>query len=119
MALLTETTEIARRVWKFDRVVLAIIGLAVVLIALVPEQALPSAVFTGEALVGIAPFLIISVLVAAFAKATGLDKHIAIAFSGPPVRAVIFASALGALSPFCSGGVVPLIAGFRGACDVG
>jgi uncharacterized protein len=115
MALLTETTQIARRVWKFDRVVLAIAGLAVVLIALVPEQVGPSAIFTGEALVGIGPFLIISVLVAAFAKATGLDKQIAIAFSGHPVRAVIFAAAFGALSPFCSCGVVPIIAGLLGA----
>jgi uncharacterized membrane protein YraQ (UPF0718 family) len=115
MALLTETTEIARKVWKIDRVVLAIVGVAVVLIALVPDQAGRSVVFTGEALVGILPFLIVSVLVAAFAKATGLDKQIAIAFSGHPMRAVFLAAAFGALSPFCSCGVVPIIAGLLGA----
>ncbi len=115
MALLTETSEFARRVWKIDRVVLAIAALAVALIALVPEQASRSAVFTGDALVGILPFLIISVLAAAFAKATGLDKQIALAFSGHPVRAVILAAAFGALSPFCSCGVVPIIAGLLGA----
>lgn len=115
MALLTETSEIARKVWKIDRVVLAIVAIAAAPFALVPEQAGRSAVFTGEALVNILPFLIISVLVAAFAKATGLDKQIAIAFSGHPVRAVFLAAAFGALSPFCSCGVVPIIAGLLGA----
>ena len=95
--------------------VLAIAFVSVILIVLVPEQTWKSTIFTGEALVGIAPFLIMSVLVAAFAKATGLDKQIAIAFSGHLVRAVFFAAAFGALSPFCSCGVVPIIAGFLGA----
>jgi uncharacterized membrane protein YraQ (UPF0718 family) len=115
MALLSEPTQIARQMWKIDRVVLAIVAVSIALIVLVPEQAGPSAVFTGEALVGIGPFLIMSVLVAAFAKATGLDKQIAIAFSGHPVRAVFLAAAFGALSPFCSCGVVPIIAGLLGA----
>jgi uncharacterized protein len=115
MALLSEPTQFVRQVWKIDRVVLAIAAVSVVLVALVPEQAWTSAIFTGEALVGIGPFLIMSVLVAAFAKATGLDKQIAIAFSGHPVRAVFFAAAFGALSPFCSCGVVPIIAGLLGA----
>ena len=106
MALLSEQTQFVRQVWKIDRVVLAIAVIIVILIVLVPEQIWQSAIFTGEALVGIGPFLIMSVLVAAFAKATGLDKQIAIAFSGHPVRAVFFAAAFGALSPFCSCGVV-------------
>ena len=115
MALLSEPSQFARQVWKFDRVILAIAAVLGALIALVPEQAWKSAIFTGEALVGIGPFLIMSVLVAAFAKATGLDRQIAVAFAGHPVRAVIFAAAFGALSPFCSCGVVPIIAGLLGA----
>ena len=78
MALLTEPLAIARRAWKIDRVVLTILALVAVLAILIPEQAQRSALFTGEALVGIGPFLLVSVLVAAFAKATGLDKQIAI-----------------------------------------
>ena len=115
MALLSEPVQIARRVWKFDRVVLAIAALLAVLALLVPDQAVRSLGFAGDALVFIAPFLLISVLVTAFAKATGLDKQIARAFAGHPLRAVLLAAAFGALSPFCSCGVVPIIAGLLGA----
>lgn len=65
---------------------------------------------TGKSLIDIAPFLIISVLLAALAKATGADRLIARALSGHIGRAVILAAIFGALSPFCSCGVVPLIA---------
>jgi uncharacterized membrane protein YraQ (UPF0718 family) len=115
MALLTEPLAIAWRAWKIDRVVLAILALTALLSVLIPEQAQRSALFTGEALVGIGPFLLGSVLVAAFAKATGLDNQIAIVFAGHPVRTVMLAAAFGALSPFCSCGVVPIIAGLLGA----
>ena len=66
--------------------------------------------FIGEALKGIFIFLLASVLLASFAKATGLDQQISMVFSGHPFKAIIVAS-LGALSPFCSCGVVPIIAG--------
>ena len=83
MALLSEPAQFVLQVWKIDRVVLAIAVVSVILIVLVPEQTWESAIFTGEALVGIGPLLIMSVSVAAFAKATGLDKQIAIAFFWP------------------------------------
>ena len=67
--------------------------------------------FIGEALKGIFIFLLASVLLASFAKATGLDQQISMVFSGHPFKAIIVASIFGALSPFCSCGVVPIIAG--------
>lgn len=115
MTLLSEPVQLARRVWKFDRVVLAIVVVVAGLALLVPEQALRSLGFTGDALIFIAPFLLVSVLVTAYAKATGLDKQVAHAFAGHPMRAVFLAAAFGALSPFCSCGVVPIIAGLLGA----
>lgn len=57
-----------------------------------------------------APFLLAAVGIAAYAKATGSDKLIARAFSGSPVKTVVVAALVGALSPFCSCGVIPLIA---------
>ncbi len=82
------------------------IGIAVV----VPNQFFKSLSFTGESLVSIAPYLLVSVAVAAYLKAAGADKIIAKVFSGHPVKIIVFASVFGALSPFCSCGVIPLIA---------
>lgn len=74
------------------------------------EQAQESLRFTFAALVGVAPFLIMSIGVAAYAKASGADQLIAKAFSGNMGRMIAVAALIGALSPFCSCGVIPLIA---------
>ncbi len=54
-------------------------------------------------------FLLLSVGLTAYAKASGVDNLISRAFSGPPLVAVISAALMGALSPFCSCGVIPII----------
>ncbi|WP_348071728.1 permease [Polaromonas sp.] len=54
-------------------------------------------------------FLLLSVAITAWAKASGVDNLISRAFSGPPVLTVISAALMGALSPFCSCGVIPII----------
>jgi uncharacterized membrane protein YraQ (UPF0718 family) len=92
------------RVWVFLAV--AIFALAVV----DANQALASLHFTGHALLGVSPFLALSIGIAAYAKASGADRLIARAFSGNMGRMVIAAALMGALSPFCSCGVIPLIA---------
>ena len=93
-----------------DRVVaffvLALVGLGVLDSARLPE----SVRFVVGALAGIAPFLVLAVAIAAFASASGADRLIARAFSGSPGRTVVLAAVVGALSPFCSCGVIPLIA---------
>ena len=66
--------------------------------------------FLAGALIGIAPFLLLAVAIAAFASASGADRLIARAFSGNPGRTIALAAVVGALSPFCSCGVIPLIA---------
>ncbi|MBT6277478.1 MAG: permease, partial [Chromatiales bacterium] len=48
--------------------------------------------------------------VAAYAKASGADAIIARAFTGNMAQMVVAAALMGALSPFCSCGVIPLIA---------
>jgi uncharacterized membrane protein YraQ (UPF0718 family) len=61
------------------------------------------------------PFFALAIAIAASAKATGADSLIAKAFSGNPVRATALAALVGAISPFCSCGVIPLIAALLGA----
>lgn len=98
-----------------DRIVLAILAVLAALALAVPEQALASLRFTAAALASIAPWIALSVLVAAAAKATGADAQVARALSGREPVAIVAASVFGALSPFCSCGVIPLIAGLLGA----
>ncbi len=78
--------------------------------ALNATQALSSVDFTVTALISIAPYFALAVGIAAWTKATGLDTSIALVFSGDPVRMIFVAAIFGALSPFCSCGVIPLIA---------
>ncbi|WP_339858489.1 permease [Thalassospira alkalitolerans] len=95
---------------KIDRVVVAfVIGCGLVAL-LDPAQLGTSLTFTAVSLWDTAPFLFLSIGIAAYAGASGADNIISRAFSGHPVKMVFTAAAFGALSPFCSCGVIPLIA---------
>nr|WP_248633089.1 permease [Cereibacter changlensis] len=96
--------------WRDHRVWLATAALLVAVTAADPAQGAASLRFTLLALIRTAPFLLLSVAVAAYAGASGADNLIAKAFQGAPVLMIAFAAALGGLSPFCSCGVIPLIA---------
>lgn len=74
------------------------------------RQAATSAEFAGQALLNTAPFLVLSIGIAAWAGATGADNLIAKAFTGSPLLIIFVAALAGAVSPFCSCGVIPLIA---------
>jgi uncharacterized membrane protein YraQ (UPF0718 family) len=102
--------SLTRATRSIDRVALAILAILAVLALLVPSQALASLRFTAASLLEVAPFLLLSVGVAACAKASGADNLIARAFTGRLGLMVICAALMGALSPFCSCGVIPLIA---------
>ena len=96
--------------WRNQRVWLAS-ALILGLLALVdPRQAGASAIFTFESLLHTAPYLILSIAVAAWAGATGADNLIARAFTGTPIVMIALAALAGGVSPFCSCGVIPLIA---------
>lgn len=71
---------------------------------------IPSVGFTLEQFLHVLPFLALAILLAAYAKASGADALIARAFSGHVALMVFFAALIGGLSPFCSCGVIPLIA---------
>ena len=103
------------RLRRIDRVMLFTAASVVLLALAAPDQLVPSVNFVAESLLFIAPFLIVSVAVAAGAKATGVDRQIAIVFGGNRGTVIVVAALFGALSPFCSCGVVPIIAGLLGA----
>ena len=100
----------ALRSFTTDRVVAVCCALLIGLAVVDTPQALASIRFTFESLLSIGPFLLLAVAVAAYAKASGADALISRAFAGHRSRAVVMAALVGALSPFCSCGVVPLIA---------
>ena len=93
-----------QRVWAASAAILLAVGLVD------PGQGAASLRFAAAALLGVAPFLLLSVAVAAGAGASGADNLIARAFTGAPAVMILAAALMGALSPFCSCGVIPLIA---------
>ncbi|MDH3388286.1 MAG: permease [Gammaproteobacteria bacterium] len=98
-----------------DRVFIAMV-LMLVLLAAVDLPRLPLSIwFTLQALWEMLPFFAIATGIAAFAKATSADTLVAKAFGGHPLRATVLAALVGAVSPFCSCGVIPLIAAMLGA----
>ena len=99
-----------QRALRIDRVWLTIAALISGLFLFRPEQASATFKFTLLALWGVLPFLLLSIVIAAYAKASGADNLIARAFQGHTLSMIVFAAVMGALSPFCSCGVIPLIA---------
>ena len=96
--------------FSVDRVVIAILLIVAALLLFDKQQALESLRFSVTSMVGIAPYFLLAILFAGYTKASGADKLIARAFSGRIEMAIVTASIVGALSPFCSCGVIPLIA---------
>lgn len=93
-----------QRVWLASAVILAVLAL------FDPLQARDSALFAGSALLRTAPYLLLSIGIAAWANATGADNLIAKAFTGAPILMIGLGALAGGISPFCSCGVIPLIA---------
>lgn len=92
------------RVWIVSAAIL------LTLFILSPAQGAASLAFTAGSLKNVAPFLVLSIAIAAYAGATGADGLIARAFTGSPLVMILIAAAAGGISPFCSCGVIPLIA---------
>ena len=67
------------------------------LAAAAPDQAGASSLFAGGTLLETAPFLVLAVTIAAYARASGADGLIANAFHGREVRMVLVTAPFGAL----------------------
>lgn len=96
--------------WQDQRVWLCTAFILTTLAFIDPLQAADSAIFAAHALLQTTPYLILSIAVAAWAGATGADNLIARAFTGAPLMMVVLGALAGGISPFCSCGVIPLIA---------
>jgi uncharacterized protein len=107
--------DFAGRMKRFDRVVLASVLLLIGVAIFAPGQWGDSVTFAARALLYITPFILFSVMAAGAAKATGVDRQIARVMSGNATTMIIVAAFFGALSPFCSCGVIPLIAALLAA----
>lgn len=98
-----------------DHVFQAMVAIAIVL-ALIDTPQLPDSILsTLTAIWEMLPYFALAIGFAAYAKASSADALIAKAFSGSPVRATVIAALVGAISPFCSCGVIPLIAAMLGS----
>ena len=63
-----------------------------------------------EAVLHIWPYLVVTIPLAVAVQMSGASKYIKRAFEARPLTAVVLATVLGAFSPFCSCGVIPVIA---------
>ena len=66
--------------------------------------------FIVEAFLHIWPYLLITIPLAVAVQMSGASKYIKRAFEARPLIAILLATLVGAFSPFCSCGVIPVIA---------
>ena len=109
-ALALSVSALGRQVRRIDLGWGLIAGLALILALAAPAQGARSATFVAEALANVAPLLLVAVALAAAVEATGADTLVASAFKGRETQAILLGALFGGLSPFCSCGVIPLIA---------
>jgi uncharacterized membrane protein YraQ (UPF0718 family) len=66
--------------------------------------------FMVKAFIHIWPYLVITIPIAVAVNMSGASKYIKRAFDAGPIAAILLATLVGAFSPFCSCGVIPVIA---------
>lgn len=72
--------------WRRERVWLLSLTILAALFVWIPAQGMATAIFTLGNVAGIAPYLLLSIGLAAYAGATGADSLIARAFTGSPPK---------------------------------
>jgi uncharacterized protein len=66
--------------------------------------------FIGDSFLHIWPYLLITIPLAVAVNLSGASKYISRAFQAGPILAIVLATIVGAFSPFCSCGVIPVVA---------
>ncbi len=74
------------------------------------DSILAIAQFMIEAFLHVWPYLLITIPLAVTVQMSGAAKYINRAFAAQPIVAIFLATAVGAFSPFCSCGVIPVVA---------
>ena len=67
-------------------------------------------IFIVNSFIHIWPYLLITIPIAVVINLSGASKHIQRIFNNKPLLSILLATAVGAVSPFCSCGVIPVIA---------
>lgn len=104
-----QAPSFATRLRRVDNVAIAITAIFAIIAIVDLPQFQVSLRFVGSAIQNTFVYMFISIGLAAYAKATGADNLISRAFQGPIGMAIVGGALMGALSPFCSCGVVPVI----------
>lgn len=91
------------------------VGLAVAGSLIRPRQAWEMVEFVVLGLVSVAPLVVPGIVLAAWIMASGADAHLTRAFEGRAIRAIVAASAIGAVTPVCGVTVLPLMAALLAA----
>ncbi|MBB5516341.1 hypothetical protein FHS89_002372 [Rubricella aquisinus] len=110
LTLRARATDMAQSLWSKERVWLLTASIVAGLLIFAPAQGVETAQFALTSFAGVLPFLLLSIGIAAYAAASSADGLIARAFTGSPLVMIGIAAIVGGLSPFCSCGVIPLIA---------
>jgi len=74
------------------------------------DEMLKISEFIFESFLHIWPYLVVTIPLAVAIQMSGASKYIKRAFAAKPFRAIVLATVVGAFSPFCSCGVIPVIA---------
>ena len=96
--------------WRKEPVWLVFLGILLALFAANPSQGMASVIFVTDGFLQIIPFLLFSVLIAAYINATDAEGLIVRAFTGSVALMILFAALAGGISPLCSCGIIPLMA---------
>lgn len=80
-----------------------------------PRFMLEMAGFVASGFVEVAPLVVPGILLTAWIVASGADSRISRVFAGRPLRSIVVASAIGAITPVCGVTVLPLMAGLLAA----
>jgi uncharacterized membrane protein YraQ (UPF0718 family) len=73
------------------------------------DQILEIANFIAGAFLHVWPYLLITIPLSVLVRMSGASRYISRAFQAQPVVAIFLATAVGAFSPFCSCGVIPVV----------
>lgn len=106
----SRTTDFLTHFMTKEKVWCVSLGIIAALFVTLPELSVTTVGFVTQNLINVGPYLLLSIGIAAYASATGADGLIARAFTGSPGTMIFLAAIVGGFSPFCSCGVIPLIA---------
>ena len=74
------------------------------------DELLNIGTFIVNSFLHIWPYLLVTIPLAVAIQMSGASKYIKRAFEAKPISAIFLATVVGAFSPFCSCGVIPIIA---------